>query len=392
MHILFIPSWYATPDDPVRGSFFREQAHALARAGHRVGVIAPRIRSVREVVPGLLGGLRGIERQDDRGIATYRLEDAQLRPGLSAANDARWLRTGMRLFERYIAEQGAPDVLHAHGVFHGGRIGAAAKRSSGVPLAITEHSTVYARRTFPAFQIEEAREALGVADARLVVSPQLGELMESVVGPAAAGWEWVPNMVDASFLAAERPVRAQGAPFTFLTVAFLYEKKDVAGLLHAFAGAFPAENDVRLRVGGDGPERARLEALAAELGIAGRVDFLGELSREQVLAEMLAADTFVLPSRVETFGVVVAEALATGLPVLATRSGGPECIVTDDDGLLVPPGDLDALAGALRDMRAGVSRYDAAKLRHRCERRFGETAFVSAIEGVYERVTGRGGA
>lgn len=392
MHILVIPSWYATADNPVLGSFFREQARALTRAGHRVGMAAPRLRSVREAPTGLLGAMRGIEVVDDEGIATYRLEDVQLLPGLKAANDARWVRAGRRLVERYLADQGAPDVLHAHGVFFGGVIGAAAKRDAGVPLVITEHSTVYARRAFPAFQLEEARDALAEADARVVVSPQLGELMERVVGPQAAPWEWVPNTVDARFLAAERPRRTPGRPFTFLTVGFLYEKKDVAGLLRAFAAAFGGDAGVRLRIGGEGPESKRLEALSQELGIADKVAFLGKLGREEVLAEMLAADAFVLPSRIETFGVVVIEALATGLPVVATRSGGPECIITEADGLLVPPSDVEALSQALVAMRASVSRYDASDLKRRCAERFGEGAFVSAIERVYARVTTGGGA
>jgi glycosyltransferase involved in cell wall biosynthesis len=101
---------------------------------------------------------------------------------------------------------------------------------------------------------------------------------------------------------------------------------------------------------------------------------------------MLAADAFVLSSRVETFGVVVVEALATGMPVIATRSGGPECIVTLDDGLLVGVGDVEGLGEAMVRLRDTVSRYDASDLKARCATRFGEAAFVSAVEGVYERV------
>ena len=107
---------------------------------------------------------------------------------------------------------------------------------------------------------------------------------------------------------------------------------------------------------------------------------------------MRAADAFVLPSRLETFGVVVAEALASGLPVVATRSGGPECIVGNGDGVLVDVGDVSGLGAAMARLRDSVAEYDAADIRRRCEERFGEHALVGKLEGVYARAIGGGEA
>ncbi len=390
MHVLFIPSWYATKENPVRGSFFREQALALSRAGHRVGVIAPSLRSVRELGTGLAGTLRGVRFEDDGGLATYHLEGAQLLPGLKPANDRRWIAAGRKLYDRYVAEQGAPDIVHAQAVFMGGLIGGEIKRADGVPLVITEHSTVYQRRSIPAFQIEEARDALSRTDARLVVSPQLGESMERVIGPAAAPWEWVPNMVDGSFLGGEVRHRDAEGPFRFLNVAFLHEKKGQAELLSSFADCFSDDAGVELHIGGDGPERDRLHETARTLGIERQVRWLGALDRDGVRAAMRDADAFVLSSRIETFGVVLIEALAMGLPVIATESGGPECIVTAEDGILVPVGDAAALGSALARMRDAAASYDPAALRASCAVRFGEAALVERLEAVYARVTAVG--
>lgn len=374
------------------GSFFREQALALQRVGHKVGVIAPRVRSVRELPAALAGSLRGIKAQDDSGVPTYHLQGAQLLPGLRPANDRVWISTGRKLFARYVAEQGTPDIIHGHAMFMGGIIGAAVARESRVPLVITEHSTVYQRRPIPAFQIEEARDALGLAAALLVVSPQLGEGMRRVLGDIAANAQWVPNVVDREFLAAQLPTERTPGPFRFLCVAFLHEKKAHADLLGAFAQRFAGDGDVELRIGGDGPERDRLHALARTLGIAEQVVWLGPLSREAVGSEMRAADAFVLPSRLETFGVVVAEALASGLPVIATRSGGPECIVGEGDGMLVDVGDVSALGEAMLRMRETAARYDAVDIRRRCEQRFGEHALVDRLEAVYARAMSGGEA
>ena len=353
-------------------------------------MIAPNLRSVRELPAGLVGATRGIEFEDDDGIATYRLEGAQLLPGLKPANDRAWISAGRKLFARYLAEQGRPDVLHAHATFMAGIVGAELKRESGIPLVITEHSTVYQRRPIPEFQLEEARAALVLADARLVVSPQLGAAMEQVVGEAACPWEWVPNVVDSAFLDAELRSEREPGPFRFLNVAFLHEKKGHADLLAAFADRFGGDQAVELRIGGDGPERERLREEARALGIAEQVVWLGALDRLAVRDEMLAADVFVLPSRLETFGVVLIEALACGLPVIATSSGGPECVIVDGDGVLVPVGDVSALGAAMEELKGGIVGFDAGAIRSRCAARFGEPALLGKLERVYARVTAGG--
>jgi glycosyltransferase involved in cell wall biosynthesis len=134
------------------------------------------------------------------------------------------------------------------------------------------------------------------------------------------------------------------------------------GPLLAFAGRLNAQKalDVALEalaavdgpvlaLAGDGPERERLERRAAELGLDGRVRFLGARTRAQVLDLFGAADASLLSSSWENFPHTVVEALAVGTPVLATAVGGVAEVVRDgENGLLVPPNDADALAGAIR--------------------------------------------
>jgi glycosyltransferase involved in cell wall biosynthesis len=105
---------------------------------------------------------------------------------------------------------------------------------------------------------------------------------------------------------------------------------------------------VSLVVVGDGPDRGQLERLSTELGLEGRVRFVGGRSREDVLRILFAADAAVLSSRWENFPHLVVEALAVGTPVIATAVGGvPEVVKDGENGLLVPAGDADALAAAI---------------------------------------------
>ena len=101
----------------------------------------------------------------------------------------------------------------------------------------------------------------------------------------------------------------------------------------------------RLLIAGDGPERASLERLANDLGLADRVRFLGPTDRARIASLFRGAEAFVLPSRHEPFGIVNLEAMAAGVPVVATAVGGvPEFVVDRETGLLVRPGDSAALA------------------------------------------------
>ena len=149
----------------------------------------------------------------------------------------------------------------------------------------------------------------------------------------------IPNAVDVG--PATAFVRRNGLP-TIVSVGRLAAPKDFPTLLAALAQL--ETGSYRARVVGDGPQRAALEADAERLGLSA-VEFLGE--RDDVPELLRAAHVFVLPTRSEAHPMSVLEAMAAGLPVVASDVGGvPELL--DGHGLLVPPGDADALAVALR--------------------------------------------
>lgn len=145
------------------------------------------------------------------------------------------------------------------------------------------------------------------------------------------------------------PVRDGRRPPVVLSVARQYRRKDTRTLLDAFARLQASHPEARLRIVGGGPELPRLRARARELGLGDRVTFLGEVPDDgAVRREYLAADLFCLPSLQEGFGIAYLEAMAAGLPVVATRAAAvPEVVPDGEVGLLVPPRDPEALAAAL---------------------------------------------
>ena len=132
---------------------------------------------------------------------------------------------------------------------------------------------------------------------------------------------------------------------TMICVGRLSPEKGQPGLLRAFAALRAKHPELRLRLVGDGPDRASLEALAKELGLADAVSFAGRLPEEETLAEIARADLLVLPSFMEGLPIVLMEAMAVGVPVIASRVAGiPELVEDGKTGLLFTPSDWDELA------------------------------------------------
>lgn len=374
MHVLLVPSWYpAHPGDPA-GSFFRDQALGLKRRGHQVGVIAPALipipkaRRLREPLT---------RDEFDHGVATYRGRMLNVLPRVPYASPELFIQQGMRLFRRYVERHGRPDVMHAHSMLNGGLLAARIRREYGIPFVVTEHATGFARKTFRPWQLRIAARAASTAGARIAVSEPFVELLTDQLG---GQWRYIPNIVAPEFT--DSPLTCPPAgPFTVVNASFLTPKKDIAVLLEAFAQAFPT-GDERLRIAGDGPERTALEARATQLGVRQRVEFLGQISHDQVVELMRSSHAYALSSTFETFGVVLIESLALGRPVVATRCGGPESIVEPGDGFLIDVGDTSAMAKSLRELRDS-DQFVPAELRERCVSRFGVDAVLSQVEAAY---------
>jgi glycosyltransferase involved in cell wall biosynthesis len=126
--------------------------------------------------------------------------------------------------------------------------------------------------------------------------------------------------------------------------------------------------------------------MVKNLKLSNNVTFHGQMLKNQVAQMMQAADLFVLPSIVETFSVATAEALASGLPVLVTRCGGPEGFVTEHEGMIVAPGDAEDLADALTRMIKHLPTYDREAIAQEAKEQFGADSVGTTLYELYERL------
>jgi glycosyltransferase involved in cell wall biosynthesis len=389
MHVLFIPSWYSTPTEPVRGSFFREQALALQKAGHRVGMLVP---------PGKLRTWHGLSEvrhhwqrantdvtvEDDSGIATYRVPWWGWWLSIYPWGRGEF---GVQVFDRYCREQGSPDVVHGHSVLYGGYLAAYIGHRRRVPCVLTEHSPNYQQRYIFPDQGYFVRYTLRHLDRRFAVSPPLAQALGRYAPEQTI--EILPNVVDTAFFSPGTDDFLE-RPFVFAVVGSLSRRKGHDVLLKAFSAEFGGQEDVLVYVAGEGRLRKKLEALIDELGLQRQVTLLGMLPREGVRDLIRRSHAVISSSYAETFGVSLIEAMACGKPVVATCSGGPEWFVNETNGLLVPKGDPVALAVAMRQLVQQYDRYDPVQIRADTSARFSEAAFLKQIETIYQEVVAEG--
>ncbi|TKJ28415.1 MAG: glycosyl transferase family 1, partial [Chloroflexi bacterium B3_Chlor] len=176
-------------------------------------------------------------------------------------------------------------------------------------------------------------------------------------------------------------------PSRILYVGGINKPKGIDHLLRAAKGLLEAAHQpIEVLLIGEGEQDKRARTLATQLGIGDAVTFLGKRPNTEIPLWMNACDLVVLPSLSEGFGVALIEAMACGKPVVATRCGGPEDIVTANTGILVPPGDEIALAKALHDVLSDQDRFDPRKIRRRAVANYAYGNIASGITKVYREV------
>lgn len=203
----------------------------------------------------------------------------------------------------------------------------------------------------------------------------------------------IPNGVDTHFFTPPAPGKKKNTGVRLAFVGRLSPQKDLLTLLEALKDLPPeTAGQWTLDVIGDGPERRRLEQHAARLGLEGRVDFRGWMSREQVRDVYREVDFFVLPSRDEGMPNVVLEAMASGLPIIASRiRGNVDLVESEQNGLLFEPGDAADLRRSLECMIGSPESRErwGAESRRRAEKRSWDDVarqYLCLLEKAVEQV------
>lgn len=282
----------------------------------------------------------------------------------------------------------APDLIHGHIMVDGSIIAARLARRFGVPFVITENATRWflppGRKSY-VVDYFLARRAARQAARILPVGEALQEALRA--NGFTGHFTTLPNMLQDQLF---QPSTAQPTDTSrILHISNGSRQKRFDWLLPAFAAAHQQLPSLRFTIAGRlEPESQQLAEAAQAAGLP--LEFLGPLSRAAVAKTMQQHDIFVLTSDAETQGLVVVEALLSGLPVVSTRCGGPEYILNDPaDGQLVDQGAVAAIGHAIVSLTQQPAQHLPAARQARaarCRARFGEAAVSRRLFALYDEV------
>ena len=386
MKVLLLSHLYPNVISKISGSFVHNQARFL-KEHCQLEIVAP--------VPwfpllgfGLWSAYRHVPRREV-------LDEIEVRHPRRFALPRRILFTKQWRFHLKAllsAVESVPDIIHAHCAYPDGRAAIEYGSQTGRPVVITVHGSDI--KILPKLKSQWRQlivEALTRAAAVIAVSQELRREVVQL-GVPADKVRCIPNGVDCQLFSAAGSHQSGKDGWRLLYVGRFVEAKGLRVLLTALAKVRSQGRDVSLTLIGGHPATGTAHPFLPQvkaLNLSEHVSFEDAVPWEELPPYMAAADLFVLPSFSEGLTTSLMEAMACGLPVVATRCGGPEEVVNEEVGRLVAVGDAEDLAAGILAVLDEYDCYDREAIRRQAEERYDYRRVAARIYALYEEVLAR---
>lgn len=377
MHVLLLPSWY--PNKKFRqksGTFYKDQANALAEVVQKIGVIAALHIPIKHFLKAKDFKL-SLESGSISDVNTYLILFPTISKIPPVTNKFK-LEIGKYMFKKYISKHGKPDLIHVHS-FETGILARWIKRKYNINYVVTEHSTGFERNIYKLVQLKLAAAVYKNSSCNIAVSKIFSEYLSNKFKEK---FIYIPNLVNTDFFIPAK-LSSEKKEFTFLNVAYLAKKKNQEMLIKAFSCAFKAQENIKLIIAGEGEEREGLFKLIKNLSLEKQIQLYGYASPQEVRTLLQSADRFILTSRFETFGVVLIEAMSCGIPVISTKSGGPQTIITSPElGELCELNELSIRKAMIKSFE---NKYDQDKIRSYAIENYSKKEVTTRLVELYKK-------
>mgnify|MGYP006339999121 CR=1 FL=1 len=376
MRIFIIARGFPSPQEPTWGCFEKDQAEALVRMGHDVTILSVDTRFRFYWRP------LGITRKIKNGIKIY---DFFLLPYALLFILPRFMKERFFAFLYYIVYQhavnkeGIPDILYAHYLQYM-RYALYIRNKGNIPLVGIEHWSEMGYNQIKPHILKVAQNTYPHIDSLITVS---SSLRENILNHTSLNSAYIVNNIvgkEFNFI----PKR-QDDTLSIITTGSLIHRKGFDLLIEALSQINPILSpNWKLRIVGKGELKNALQNLINAKNLQEHIYLVGSKNKLEIVEILQNSDLFVLPSRSETFGVVYIEAMACGLPIIATDCGGPRDIVTPKNGLLIPNEDTSALADAILYMVKNINKYDRKAIAEDCQARFSSEVIAKQLTQIFE--------
>lgn len=377
MNILILPSWYPTKENPLSGSFFREQALALFKKGHNVIVLNATLNSRKSY---LSGSNFKYTKCDDEGLKVY----SYVMPSFGMARIKSlyykvFCYNMYKVFDKIRKDYDRIDIIHAHSFMPAGRAACELGKRHNIPVVVTEHSSGVIKKELSKSELKFLKQTVAKANKFICVSQAL---MKSVIELTKTNKqiEVVPNLVSSLFNFDY--VQNKNDHFTFVAIGNLIECKRFGITITAFSRAF-YNSEVRLQIIGDGPLHNTLQLQIDNLKMQGQIQLFGALPRRETADRLKQSNALVLASTFETFGVVYIEALACGKPVIGTKNGGADSIIKPENGVIVDVDDVNQLSEAMIYVYKKRGQFKSEIISRQCLNEYSDSKVADSLIKIY---------
>jgi len=382
MHVLVIPSFYPDESNILNGIFVREQVRSLSDEVSKISIIYAEQRSLRKFnLTNLRSSYFQFHCIKDDNWNEIRVKGWNLPTILGKRI---WIHNNLRLFKKYIKIFGKPDLIHAHNIFNSGFVASSISKKYNIPFVITEHDSGFLMNSFTKYKLDTASNIYKNASKVLAVSNSLKLVLERITPNLKVNV--VPNIINPMFF--KKPKRDKKikdrCPIKFIAIGNLNKNKGHILLINSFL--IISNENITLEIIGEGPERDNILRKINELGLQNKIKLLGKLKPEDIYNNLIDSDCLVHASSYETFGVVLIEALATGLPFISTKSGGPEDIFENGFGYLVEKNKVNKLSEAMLTFLQNKDTFNKSIIRKRAFKKYSPKSISLNLKNIYHSV------
>jgi L-malate glycosyltransferase len=374
--LYIVPSWYPSFLHPEDGTFFKERSKILNKNGFDVITIANILASTKDITK-IFKIKNTPPLKTDSGIVYQKIRINPF-PKIPQLSFIYYKYHLLKLFKQAVKENGKPDHVFINSSLWAGAALSNYLYRNDIKYFVSEHLKEFLiNDAFTTYQKQSIQNTYKYASKIIATSSALKKGIMKNTSINSDNISIVPNPADISSFHIKNKSMTGG--FNFISIALLREEKRLDLLLEAYAKIKNVFEDAHITIVGDGPEKNNLLTLVKNLNIEQYVKFTGFLSKEEIASLLQKSSALVLNSDVETFGVALVEAMASGVPAIATQCGGPDDIVTHETGYLINKGSVEELYQSMHKMIKNYKSFNPERIREIAIQKYGDQAYAKSI-------------
>ncbi len=375
MKIFIISRGFPTNEYKINGIFEMDQAKALQKAGLDVVFLSVDLRSIRRKRKFGMDSFV----KDGVKMYTFDIPLGNIPKGI-LYKIGIWATK--KLYKIAVKNEGEPDLIHTFFTDQAYMV-TKAFEDKDIPVIVTECNSHINKDNIDKKLEKAASFAYNKASKLISVSPDFNKKLKKRFGVDSSVVTVIPNL-DIFQYSPNKDNR--DSKFRFVSTGRVTVEKGMEDLIDAFIKEFKDDENVTLDIFGDGNHKEALETKVRNHGLNHRIKLRGMTDRKIIAKEYQHKDVFCLYSHSETFGLAYLEALASGLPVISSKCGGPEHLIKENNGILVELNDVDALGKAMVYMKENIEKYNKQEISREARLENSAESITNNLIEIYKEV------